>query len=1612
MQDMFSGCSSLKELNLSSFDTTSVVDIQNMFSGCESLESLDLSSFDTRRVRLYSNVFNRYDTHLKTVKIGAFCDEKITNQITSSYKEFSVSWENSSGELLGTIPPLTADCYKAVADFKKARFSVDRADEGYTGKPIIKQVSSWDALAEGDDYSVSYLDNINCGTATIKFIGAGVFRGEQVFHFNIMKAPADYKVPAGITATYGQKLSAVKLPDGFSWEDPSLSVGDPGENTFKCKYAAPDDNHTGADGIEVKVRVTRPVEASMFSVDAKGLAYTGRAHEPAVSSKVVPEGSFSVSYRDNVKAGKAVAVVKGSGFYTGTCELPFSIAKAKPNYKVPATLKGTYGKKLSDVKLPEGFSWSDPSMRIDWYGSKGIKATFTPSDTKNYEVVKGIEVSVFVGRNVIAVPAIKDLVYSGSVQAPSVDIDGIHVVKNAGGVNVGQYSIELALDNPVLDCWKDGTTGNKKVAYRIVPANISAAEIAPISPCLLKNGKAEPTIKVTFKGSALAAGRDYTVSYANNKKVGTASVVIKGKGNFTGERAVSFKIAKGNLGDYNVRSKRAVYLYYGKDVTPRIFVSANDGGDVPREGVDYKVTYANNNAVGTGHATISGIGDYIGSKTVDFTIADAIDLNTYCFVHVLDAFYTGNEVCPTADVRLKTESAEEAYGNGGASRSEDAPIEGRDYTVSYEGNINPGMATAIVTGRGRYKGRVRTQFHVLRKGDFSLSDCSVLFNPPADADNFSYAEKGGKYSFMYTGSAIEPTVSVSLYNDSGVYVELRNGVDYEVSYRSNTEPGSATVVVRGINGLTGSQTIGFNIVRKLSVADLSLSKYDFEQSVYQLKPGFALAPKLRRSPSFVEGADYKLSYANCDKVGNGLVTVTGIGRYTGSTVVEIPIVESLSRPLLSDCKFGKIKDQVYTGSEIYPSVVLKNASGAEVDQTMECSLRYSNNVNVGKATVSACESMYYSSYIGETSTSFNILPANINDAYFVPISDVSYTGSAIEPDVLVRFNGKTLVKGKDYDLSYSDNVKVGTARVTVTGKGNFNGKHEMTFKIVRPVITFDQDMVEGKTVSTSWAKKVNITNYRMVLKKGGMVRIRTSFSRIDTVLCSIQNENGDIIQSWSPSDGGDYGFFALPAGTYYFQYIGSPKSYGGSVYASYSMTPFGVPADTIYEVEDNSGSGDGHSIAGDATPIEIGRCFAGSNYYAITGGYGDLDFFKFTVKKRGHYSMSLSTNARLMFALTDAQGNTLDNRDTGSGIVAQSFSDSLTGLDFGTLEPGTYYVLVLSKDKNAIGAAYYGCIFDSSDPVLTKKGVGRVSGNTRYDTMGSLTERGNWAKGGSVVLASGANYPDALAASSLAGGFNGPILLTDPNGLSSAAKNQLELLCPSKVFIVGGNAAVSLAVERQVKELLGSGCAVFRVAGQTRYETSLVAAEINPKSSDTVIVATGGNYADALSVSPYAFASGSPVVLCDKSSGLTAGAMGTIRSKKYSKALIVGGTAAVPASVERQLRSAGVKNITRLSGATRYETSTKIADFELKSGLGFTMDGVMLATGKNFPDALSAGPLAGRSRSPLLLVDPGASYVSSYLSKHKGTVRSATVVGGAAAVPERDRATISRVLGI
>lgn len=306
----------------------------------------------------------------------------------------------------------------------------------------------------------------------------------------------------------------------------------------------------------------------------------------------------------------------------------------------------------------------------------------------------------------------------------------------------------------------------------------------------------------------------------------------------------------------------------------------------------------------------------------------------------------------------------------------------------------------------------------------------------------------------------------------------------------------------------------------------------------------------------------------------------------------------------------------------------------------------------------------------------------------------------------------------------------------------------------------------------------------------------------------------------------------------------------------------------------------------------------------------------------------------------------------------------------------------------------------------------RLAGSTRYETAGLLFDQGDWQQGGTIVLASGANYPDALAASALAGDLNAPIMLTDPNGLSSETEWRIQSLKPTHVYIIGGNAAVSADVEHRVTQLAGSGASIKRIAGDTRYDTSLKVASSVSNPSDTVIVTTGTNYADALSISPYAFATGSPVVLSNPSSGLSDSALKVIKDAGYKKAVVVGGASAVPALVTSQLKAQGIGSVTRLSGDTRYETSAKIAEFELAANVGFTVDGALLATGQNFPDALAAGAVSGKRLTPLLLVDPGAQQACGFLSKYNGEVSRVTFVGGTNAIGDAEAASITKALGV
>ena len=297
----------------------------------------------------------------------------------------------------------------------------------------------------------------------------------------------------------------------------------------------------------------------------------------------------------------------------------------------------------------------------------------------------------------------------------------------------------------------------------------------------------------------------------------------------------------------------------------------------------------------------------------------------------------------------------------------------------------------------------------------------------------------------------------------------------------------------------------------------------------------------------------------------------------------------------------------------------------------------------------------------------------------------------------------------------------------------------------------------------------------------------------------------------------------------------------------------------------------------------------------------------------------------------------------------------------------------------------------------------RLNGATRYDTMAKIVSTTFASKVNDIaVIANGQNYPDALAASALAGICDAPVILTDPAYLSVQASNEIRRLGVTQAYIMGGEAAVSATVENAIR---GLGVRCERVSGANRSETSLLALQdsyLDGNTANTVIIATGYNFADSLSISPYSYAFNYPIVLTQQDGTLSETALAVIRDNAYiTNAIIVGGNAAVSPSVERQLSSINIAS-RRIQGANRYETSRNIADYICANSI-FDYKQPVLATGTNFPDALAGASLAGVNGSVMLLVNSTSDATVSAILANKALIKSGGfyyVLGGNAAVSD------------
>jgi len=301
------------------------------------------------------------------------------------------------------------------------------------------------------------------------------------------------------------------------------------------------------------------------------------------------------------------------------------------------------------------------------------------------------------------------------------------------------------------------------------------------------------------------------------------------------------------------------------------------------------------------------------------------------------------------------------------------------------------------------------------------------------------------------------------------------------------------------------------------------------------------------------------------------------------------------------------------------------------------------------------------------------------------------------------------------------------------------------------------------------------------------------------------------------------------------------------------------------------------------------------------------------------------------------------------------------------------YRLVATAVALALGAATLSVapaieaeadiVYCNSMPRPVQNTVERIAGADRYATAVAVSKAGFAPRACNIYIASGTGYADALAGAARASRMEeSPVLLVKPNSIPAAVVAEIKRLRPSAIHVLGGSGAVSEAVVQQLSTLAENH--ILRYVGSDRYAT---AAEIDHGSApvDTVYIASGQRFPDALAGAPLAGRSRSPLLLVPSTNGIPSSVKVRLSALSPKRIVILGGPGAVSNAVASALRAYTSGPVTRLAGADRFSTAVVISKQIAAPG----SNTVYITSGRDYPDALAIAPVAALSWAPVLLVE-------------------------------------------
>ncbi len=436
-------------------------------------------------------------------------------------------------------------------------------------------------------------------------------------------------------------------------------------------------------------------------------------------------------------------------------------------------------------------------------------------------------------------------------------------------------------------------------------------------------------------------------------------------------------------------------VFTGVEEEPLVTVSFEE--ETLIENQDYTLAYLDNINVGTGKVLVNGVGDYTGTKELNFTITP-MPIDSLLYDSIPDMVYNGGEIEPSISV----------------SHDNKVLVENQDYTLEYQDNINVGTGKVLVNGVGDYTGTKELNFMIT-----SMSIELLLYDSIPD--------------MVYSGGEIKPSISISYDNKA-----LIENQDYTLEYQDNINVGTGKVLVNGVGDYSGTKEINFMI----TPMSIELLLYDsIPDMVYnggEIEPSISVS---HENKALIENQDYTLEYQDNINVGIGKVLVNGVGNYTGTKELSFSII-----PIdIEVLNIGSISDMVFTGKGLKPSVSV-SYGGTILVKDADYILEYKNNINVGTATVIVKGIGYFT---GTRELNFSIKPKAVSGLTLSKISSKLYTGNPITPKVELKNGDTVLVEATDFDVSYSDNIQMGSsAKIIITGKGNYCGTRTDLFSIV------------------------------------------------------------------------------------------------------------------------------------------------------------------------------------------------------------------------------------------------------------------------------------------------------------------------------------------------------------------------------------------------------------------------------------------------------------------------------------------------------------------------------------------------------------------------------------